>query len=101
MNPLKSNSGEPLETINECRRAGCEPAPGHSKGKPDVPSMTTNINVRFAITLPVAIEIRRRRPVPERHPGPVRVPLHVAVQPQRFSEELQMETTAYKTKGIT
>ena len=88
MNEFEFNSGQSLETINECRRAGREESPGHSKGKPDAPSMTTNISVRFATPLPVTIEIRRRSPVPERTPGPVRVPLLAAVaQWNRFSEE--------------
>jgi hypothetical protein len=74
MNTFESNSGQPLETINECRRAGRVQTPGHSKGKPDVPTMTTNIDVRFATPLPVAVEIRRRNPVPERQPLPVWMP---------------------------
>lgn len=36
--------------------------------------MTTNIDVRFATPLPVAVEIRRRNPVPERQPLPVWMP---------------------------
>jgi hypothetical protein len=87
MNAHEFNSGQPLEPINECRRAECEQAPGHSKGKPDVPTMTTKIDVRFATPLPVAVEIRRRGALLERNPGPVRVPLYLVAQWRRFSEE--------------
>jgi len=45
-------------TINECPPRTTEPALAHSKGKPDVSSTTTNINVRFATPLPLEIPIR-------------------------------------------
>lgn len=36
-----------LQTINECLRTLPEISPAHSNGKPDVPSTTTHISVRF------------------------------------------------------
>ena len=42
------NSAKPrLQTINECLRMLPETHPAHSNGKPDVPSTTTHISVRF------------------------------------------------------
>lgn len=46
------------QTINECTLRSAEPGLAHSKGKPDVPSTTTNINVRFAISYTMEIQIR-------------------------------------------
>ena len=73
MKPFEPTNADALKTINECRRAGREHSPGHSKGKPAVSSMTTNIDVRFATPLPLEIEIRRRTRPPELKPGPLPV----------------------------
>jgi len=78
MKASESNNLTLLKTINECRRAGREHTLGHSKGKPDVSSMTTNIDVRFATPLPMEIEIRRLNEPPGRKPGPLSVPVHLA-----------------------
>lgn len=82
MKPFEPTNDDALETINECRRAGREHSPGHSKGKPAVSSMTTNIDVRFATPLPQEVQIRRRERPPERKPGPVRMPLHTLAPPK-------------------
>jgi hypothetical protein len=82
MKPFESTNADALKTINECRRAGREHSPGHSKGKPAVSSMTTNIGVRFATPLPQEIEIRQRTKPPERKPGPVRLHMHLAAPPK-------------------
>lgn len=71
MNPNKFNNNAEALTINECRRAGRKNTPGHSKGKPAVSSMTTNISVRFAALLPVEIAIRRVHETTERESGAV------------------------------
>jgi len=81
VNHFGSDSVKPLKTINECRRAGGKNTPGHSKGKPDVSFMTTNIGVRFATPLPVEIKIRHLKRLPEHNKtGPVPVPLQLAAQ---------------------
>ena len=46
------------QTINECTLRSAEPGLAHSKGKPDVSSTTTNINVRFAIAYTMEVQIR-------------------------------------------
>src|SRR5882672_2567444 len=66
MKPFDFNSALSLQTINECLRGLPEEGLVHSKGKPGVPPMTTNINVRFANSLPVEIEIQHREKIPER-----------------------------------
>jgi len=82
MKPIEPTNADALETINECRRAGREHSPGHSKGKPGVSSMTTNIDIRFATPLSMEIAIRQRTRPPERKPGPVRMPLHLVAPPK-------------------
>jgi hypothetical protein len=47
----------PLPIINECPRGKFKKCRARSKGKPDVPARSS-INVRFAIPLPVEIEIK-------------------------------------------
>lgn len=47
-----------VRAINECPPRSTEPGLAHSKGRPDVSSTTTNINVRFAT--PVIMEIPTR-----------------------------------------
>jgi hypothetical protein len=74
MKLFKTNNEPSLKTINECRREGRKlKKPGHSKGKPDVSSMTTNISVRFAALLPVEIEIRRLNKPPKQKAEPLPV----------------------------
>jgi hypothetical protein len=46
------------QTINECTLRSAEPGLAHSKGKPDVSSTTTNINVRFAMSYTMEVQIR-------------------------------------------
>jgi len=70
MKPLEFNSA--MLTINECPREEREQRTlAHSKGKPGVSPMTTNISVRFATPLPLEIEIRRRTKLSELKPGPM------------------------------
>jgi hypothetical protein len=45
------------QTINECLRVLPETCPAHSNGKPDVPSTTNNINIRFAPDLAIQLQI--------------------------------------------
>ena len=47
------------QTISECLRERHTANPAHSNGKPDVPSTTTNINVRFAPISMIGFEIQR------------------------------------------
>jgi hypothetical protein len=47
-----------MQPINECPLRLPEPSLAHSKGKPDVSSMKTNINVRFATSLIEEVPIR-------------------------------------------
>jgi len=70
MKPLEFNSA--MLKINECPREEREQRKlAHSKGKPGVSSMTTNISVRFATPLPIEVEIRRRARPLEQKPGPM------------------------------
>jgi len=55
---LRAADSPSAPTINECPPRTTEPARAHSKGKPDVSSTTTNINVRFAAPRPIEIPIR-------------------------------------------
>lgn len=80
MKEFKTNNEPSLKTINECRREGIK-KPGHSKGKPAVPSMTNNINVRFAALLPVEIEIRRLNKPPKHKAEPLPVSSRNTVWP--------------------
>jgi len=59
-----SNAMPRLQTINECLRTHSPLCPAHSNGKPAVPSTTTHINVRFAPTSPIELEIRQLTKVP-------------------------------------
>ena len=47
-----------LQTINECLRVLPETCPAHSNGKPDVPSTTNNIDVRFAPATRLPLQIK-------------------------------------------
>jgi hypothetical protein len=48
-----------LQTIiSECRRAQTASTPAHSIGKPDISSMITNINVRFAAMASLPLKIK-------------------------------------------
>lgn len=47
-----------LQTLNECLRVLPEMNPAHSNGKPDVPSTTNNIDVRFAPHSSLQLQIR-------------------------------------------
>lgn len=62
---MKTNDDHPtmlrLQTISECLRVQPVTGPAHSIGKPDVPDATAKIHVRFAATLPQALQIRRRK----------------------------------------
>jgi hypothetical protein len=57
MKTFDCNVAPTLPTINECPRGKSKKCRAHSKGKPDVPARSS-INVRFAIALPVEIEIK-------------------------------------------
>jgi hypothetical protein len=59
MKTCDTNNLSPLaQTINECLLRQTEPSLAHSKGKPDVSSTSTNINVRFAAPCMAEIQIR-------------------------------------------
>ena len=57
MKTFDGNGALPLPTINECPRGKSKKYRAPSKGKPDVPARSS-ITVRFAIPLPVEIEIK-------------------------------------------
>ena len=55
------------QTINECTLRSTEPGLAHSKGKPDVSSTTTNIDVRFANPFSMQVQVRVASPGAARH----------------------------------
>ena len=55
--PTGRNEAAPSSKINECPRGRSKQFRAHSKGEPDAPGRK-QINVRFAIALPVEIEIK-------------------------------------------
>jgi len=57
MSPTAGNAAPPSSKINECPRGRFKKFRVHSKGEPDAPGRK-RINVRFAIALPVEIEIK-------------------------------------------